>query len=96
MGPLENWNILEILRLGAIGLGFLLAFLAYRLLGKEQKEREPREAILASVHRYMFFAVSIIVLGIVGEVTSKFFPAESYRSWGEKNPCFLAPLLPYL
>jgi hypothetical protein len=36
---MNKFNIIEILRLGVIGLGFLLAFLAYRLLAKEQSKK---------------------------------------------------------
>ncbi len=39
---MENLNIVEILQVGVIGLGFLLAFMAYRLLSQEMKLKEPR------------------------------------------------------
>ena len=37
----KNINVVDILQIGVIGLGFLLAFLAYYLLTKEQKKINP-------------------------------------------------------
>jgi len=63
-------NILEILRLGAVGLVFLLAALAFRLLLKEQAREHPREPILRSVRVFMFFAVVLAVIGTTPELLS--------------------------
>ena len=64
---MENLNVLEILKLGAIGLGFLLALLSYRLLVKEQSQTEPRESILKAVRTYMIFALTLVLIASIGE-----------------------------
>ncbi len=61
-------NIVEILRLGAVGLVFLLAALAFRLLLKEQAREHPRELILRSVRTFMIFAVILALIGTSPEV----------------------------
>lgn len=64
-------DVLEILRLGAIGLGFLLAWMAYRLLAVEMKAKTPRPEILKSIREYMVFAIAIVLLAILGDVGRK-------------------------
>jgi hypothetical protein len=49
-------DIVSILSLGAIGLGFLLAFLAYRLLATGQARERP-------VYIYMIFCLSLLGVG---------------------------------
>lgn len=73
---MENLNVLEILKLGAIGLGFLLALLSYRLLVKEQSQTKPREAILNAVRTYMIFAITLVLIASIGEFVN---PNKSSR-----------------
>jgi len=40
---MQNINPVEVLKLGVIGLVFLLAWLAYILLRKEQAQEKPRK-----------------------------------------------------
>lgn len=55
----DNLNILEILRVGLSGLLFLLSFLAYRLIDREQqREGSPREGILRTI--YVFMSVNLL------------------------------------
>jgi len=61
-------NIIDILRLGAIGLGFLLAVLAYRLLQKEQAITAPRESILNLIKTYMFFSAFLVITSSITEI----------------------------
>jgi len=49
-------DILSILGLGAIGLGFLLAFLAYRLLATERTNNRP-------VYVYQVFCLALVLIG---------------------------------
>lgn len=56
-------NIPEILKYGVIGLGFLLSFLAYRLLSQEQKIEVPRKPILVSIYVFMTFAITLCMIG---------------------------------
>ncbi|MEJ2122546.1 MAG: hypothetical protein P8Z76_17965, partial [Alphaproteobacteria bacterium] len=57
----------NILNYGAIGLGFLLAFLAYRLIAKEQKHESPRKTLLRAVYVFMLFSVTLTVMGFTSE-----------------------------
>ena len=63
-----NMDVLKILQIGVIGLGFLLAVLAYHLLTKEQKQDTPRSDILKSIYVFMSFSVVLCVIGIVSQV----------------------------
>ena len=63
----KDFNVVGILQIGVIGLGFLLAFLAYHLLTKEQKQNTPRSAIINSIYAFMFFSVVFCVIGIFSQ-----------------------------
>ncbi len=65
---LADLNVVSILQLGVTGLGFLLALLAYWLLSKEQRQNEPRPSSLQSVRLFMWFSVSLCVIGLVPQV----------------------------
>lgn len=71
-------DVTEILGYGAIGLGFLLALLAYRLLAKEQGKDVPNESILKAIKTYMLFAVVLVLIGatvqVIGPISS---PSDS-------------------
>lgn len=60
----SNFSIPEILNYGIIGLGFLLAFLSYRLLVKEQAIEQPRTRILKAIYVFMSFSLCILGLGL--------------------------------
>ncbi|WP_136799472.1 MULTISPECIES: hypothetical protein [Desulfosediminicola] len=62
-----NMDVLKILQIGVIGLGFLLAALAYHLLTKEQKHETPRPDILKSIYFFMSFSVVLCVIGIISQ-----------------------------
>jgi predicted PurR-regulated permease PerM len=62
-----NFDVIKILGYGAAGLSFLLMFLAYNLIQKEQKIKKPRREILNIVYVYMLFTLlNIVVVGFVG------------------------------
>jgi hypothetical protein len=58
-------SITSILGYGAIGLGFLLAYLAYRLLLQEQGTKTPRPEILKAIYLFECFCVVLVVLGSI-------------------------------
>jgi hypothetical protein len=58
---------LKILELGVIGLGFLLALLAYQLLKEAQKKEQPSDAVLRSVYFFMGFSVILCIIGVVSQ-----------------------------
>ena len=57
----------EILKYGIIGLGAILAFLAYLLLTQEQKKTEPRSKILTATYVFMTFSLILIASGIFSD-----------------------------
>ena len=63
----KDMSVVDILQIGVIGLGFLLAVLAYHLLTKEQKQNPPRGVILNSIYVFMFFSVALCVIGILSQ-----------------------------
>lgn len=63
-------NAASILGYGAIGLGFLLAYLAYRLLLKEQTQSVPRDTILRSIYIFEIFCVFLVILGAILQFTN--------------------------
>ena len=65
-----------ILSYGVIGLGFLLALLAYLLLLREQRAKQPRPSILVAINRFMIFAVALAGLGLTSEVARSYFVVE--------------------
>jgi len=59
-------DVIRILGLGVIGLGFLLAFLAYRLLSKIQPN--PNRSVLRSIYFFMGFSIVLCGIGFVSQV----------------------------
>jgi hypothetical protein len=57
----------KILGYGVIGLGFLLALLAYRLLAKEQSKASPNKVVIQSIYRFMVFSFSLCAVGLASE-----------------------------
>src|SRR4051812_27688147 len=57
----------NILSYGVVGLGFLLALLAYRLLGREQQKEQPNRSILVAIHVFMIFSAVLCVTGLGSE-----------------------------
>lgn len=53
---MNGWNITSILGLGAVGLGFLLAFLTYNLLRKPQTNHTP-------IYVFEFFCFALVLVG---------------------------------
>ncbi|UUF16718.1 MULTISPECIES: hypothetical protein [Flavobacterium] len=66
-GILEKLDIVEILKIGSIGLGFLLALMSYQLIKREQVKEEPNALFLKSAQIFMFFSIIIMALGIFSE-----------------------------
>ena len=65
---LSDLNILEILRLGVLGLCFLLSLLAFLLIRiEQQRDRQPRKGILQAI--YIFVGTNILVATLVATTT---------------------------
>jgi hypothetical protein len=61
-------DVMKILGLGVIGLGFLLALLAYRLLGKIQLQPNPNRSVLRSIYFFMGFSIVLCGIGFASQV----------------------------
>ena len=76
----------KILSYGAIGLGFLLAFLAFTLLRSEQKRNAPNPVMVRAIYFFMLFAFLLSVVGFGSELL-KAKPIQSVSP--EPNVLFL-------
>jgi hypothetical protein len=61
-------DVVKILGLGVIGLGFLLALLAYRLLSKIQSQPNPKRSVLRSIYFFMGFSIVLCGIGFASQV----------------------------
>lgn len=57
-------NIPEILKFGIIGLGAIMAILAFWLLRGEQSKRQPRPLMIKSIYVFMGFSFLLTILGL--------------------------------
>lgn len=64
-------NTLEILEKGVIGLGFLLAFLAWWLLREELKRPPGNPGRTALVGGFMIFSIILCGIGLVAPIVSE-------------------------
>jgi hypothetical protein len=61
---------IAILRLGVIGLGFILALMAFVLLTREQKKSEPHTKIIHALYFFMAFSVVLCGVGLYAQIGS--------------------------
>ena len=61
-------NLFVALKYGAIGLGAILAVLAYCLLGKEQEVTRPRRQVFIAIYGFMIFSLALVVGGLATEL----------------------------
>jgi hypothetical protein len=90
-----NFDVARILSFGTVGLGFLLAFLAYQLLRKEQSVEHPRENILKAINYYMMFSISLCILGLASEVYRDFSHNNASTQTAVQNTNTPLPLDPH-
>lgn len=64
---MDKINLFELLSYGAIGLGCILAVLAYFLLKNEQKQKDIRGQMLTAIYVFMGFSVLLVLMGFVSE-----------------------------
>jgi len=64
---MESLDFYKILSYGAIGLGSILAFLAYQLLRNEQAMKQPRTRMLTSIYVFMVFSLALSTIGFATE-----------------------------
>ena len=61
-------NVNQLLGYAIIGLGLALAILAFRLLQSEQKQRIPRQSMLAAIYVFTAFSLLLAAAGIFAEI----------------------------
>lgn len=64
---MTNVDIVKILQIGVVGLGFLLALLAFRLLRHAQGSSSPSKPMVNPVYVFMLFSFALCILGLVPE-----------------------------
>lgn len=74
---MENWNIIEILKLGLPGLVFLLSMLSYRLLSKEQGKKAHSLKMLSSIKIFMYINVAFAMLTLASPIIDYTFFTKS-------------------
>jgi hypothetical protein len=82
---LPDIDVVKILGYGVLGLGFLLALLAYRLLSKEQGKPTPSTDAFRAIYVFMGFSLALCVLGLV----SQFFDGQAA---GQKSDAFIGTI----
>lgn len=65
--PFEKIDAEKILSFGVIGLGFLLALLAFWLLYKEQQKANPHKSMLTAIYAFMAFSLLLCLAGLASE-----------------------------
>ena len=60
-------DIVKILGLGVVGLGFLLAYLAYRLLSQAQLHASLAPGAFRAIYYFMTFSFALSVLGLASQ-----------------------------
>jgi hypothetical protein len=78
---MNSLDIVQILRIGVIGLGFFLAYFSYRLLSKEQKKEKPRSSVIRAVYIFMAFSVALCLIGIYSQFIKE--RKTAYKAIGE-------------
>ena len=61
-------NVVQILGLGVSGFGFLMAYLAYRLLDRAQTRPNPSKSTIVAIGAYMVFAIVLCSFGLVAQM----------------------------
>jgi len=99
---MANLDVLKILSLGVVGLGFLLAVLAYRLLVKEQEHSRlagPSEVsqaahrpFIRAIYAFMAFSLLLCILGLIAQVLDQ--DAASSRRKFDRELLSQGPKLP--
>src|SRR5271155_6009933 len=86
---LADMDVVKILGYGVLGLGFLLALLAYRLLSKEQGKQAPSPDAFRAIYVFMGFSLVLCILGLV----SQFFDGrQTEQQTGQKSDAFIGTI----
>lgn len=65
---MQEFSAVDILGYGAIGLGFLVAFMAYRLLQQALKQENPNKQTVRAIRLFMGFAIILTFIGLAKDL----------------------------
>lgn len=65
---MDDWNIIEVLKVGLPGLVFLLSMLSFRLLSIEQKKDSPSPLMLKAIRNFMLINVILAVMTLASPI----------------------------
>jgi hypothetical protein len=74
---IKDLNVVEILKVGLPGLVFLLSFLSYRLLSKEQNKAKPDGLMLRSIKFYMYINIAFALSTLASPIIDGLFFAKT-------------------
>jgi hypothetical protein len=69
--------IVDILKAGLAGLAFLLLFMAFRLLSKEQEKDSPHALIIKTIRYYMLISLAFAVMVGMFDVIVRSFSSDA-------------------
>ncbi|MDJ0449850.1 hypothetical protein [Methylocystis sp. JR02] len=84
----------KILSYGGIGLGFLLAFLAFILLSNEQKRiGQPRHSMIRAIYTFMLFSLCLAAAGFFSQTFAYISPRDTLgvQAFSQIRPVPLFP-----
>ena len=67
-------HVVPILQVGLSGLAFLLAFLAYRIIAREQRASSPKASVLKAARSFLFQCIILALMVGIFQVILKYFP----------------------
>mgnify|MGYP000131903265 FL=1 len=65
---MEDWNIIEVLKVGLPGLVFLLSMLSFRLLSTEQEKDIPSPLMLKAIKNFMLVNVFLAIMTLASPI----------------------------
>lgn len=69
-------QVVPILQTGLSGFAFLLAFLAYNLIAREQRSEKPRFAVLRAARGFLYQCIGLAVVVAASQIGAKFVRAD--------------------
>jgi hypothetical protein len=86
--------VVDILKAGIAGLAFLLLFMAFRLLSKEQEKDAPHALIIKTIRYYMLISLAFAVMVGMFDVTVRYLLADSPKTAPVKVAGKFVPPIP--
>ena len=85
---MASYVVVEILKLGVVGIGFLLAYFAFLLLREEQRRKPvrdeaPRDQIYTQIRGFMIFSCLLVIMTLLSNYLLRPEPREPefYYQW---------------